>query len=90
MRYIVNKCLLSKPDKWPDDAEGRHEKSATCLNKLHMHKKKKKKSSYNAYFRLQNPQYEVIWFLAALNAKSILYHPPPPQKKERKKKVPNR
>lgn len=43
MRYIVNKCLLSKPDKWPDDAEGRHEKSATCLNKLHMHKKKKKK-----------------------------------------------
>ena len=41
IRYIVNKSLLSKLDKWSDDAGGRHKKSATCLSQLHIHFKKK-------------------------------------------------
>lgn len=42
MRYIVNKCILCKLDKWSDDVERRHEKSTTCLSCTSTKRKKKR------------------------------------------------
>lgn len=84
MRYIVNKCLLSKFDKWSDDAEGRHnstkKKSATCLISCTCSRKKKV-----AYFRLWNTQYKVIWSLATLMSNLFFITHYSQKKKERRK-----
>lgn len=87
MKYIVNKCLLSKLDKWSADVGRRHEKSATCLSKLHIYLKKKSIITISDGGVHISKTYS---FSSCLNVRSIPYPPPsPPPPLTKRKKLPD-
>lgn len=73
-------CLLSKPDKWSDGIEGRHENSATCLNKLYLQLKKIPTLSIS---KGGTHDRKINLFSSCLNGKTRSYAPSShPMKKE--------